>query len=115
MAKSEPKTMRFETDVEAFIMKAQGENFSEKFHNLVYWIKDRETKQKAKIAQLDKEIADKQNRLNDLYNKLNEISWLENSFQNLKRALEQANASVSKLINKTTLKDQDENDYHNNL
>ena len=115
MAKSEPKTMRFEEDVEAFIMKAPGENFSEKFHNLVYWIKDKELKQKAKIAQLDKEIDEKQKRLNELQQKLNDVNWLENSFANLKRALEQANSSILKLTNKPTKKDSDDNDYYNNL
>lgn len=98
MAKSDPKTMRFEEDVEAFIMKAPGENFSEKFHNLVYWIKDRELKQKAKIAQLEKEISDRQKRLDELNNKLNNVRWIENSFDNLKRAIEQASNSLSKLI-----------------
>lgn len=87
MAKSEPKTMRFELDVEAYINAQKGDNFSDKFHNLVRRFKDEETVKMKKIAQLDKDIAECEKRIRDLNDFLFDIHNLENQFKDLQRAI----------------------------
>lgn len=104
MAKSEPKTMRFENDVEEYIMKFQGSNFSEKFTNLVRWFMKEESKRKEAIKYLDKEILDRQKRLNELQNYLYDAAGLERSFKELQKAMEGCKSYFEKILPKEVIK-----------
>ena len=88
MAKSEPKTMRFELDVEAYINTQKGENFSDKFHNLVRRFKNEEVEKQKKIALLDKDIAEKEKRIRDLNDFLFDTRHLERQFKDLQSNLD---------------------------
>lgn len=88
MAKSDPKTMRFDVDVEQYIMKFAGDNFSEKFHNLVHYFMKAETDKMKQISMLDLEIKNKEKRLKELSDMLYNTNNLERKFANLKDALD---------------------------
>lgn len=95
MAKSDPKAMRFEEDVEKYINDFNGKNFSDKFHNLVRFFKDTESEKKDKIKALDITIKDREKRLQDLNTKLSSVSWLETSFKQLSDDIEKLKKGIS--------------------
>lgn len=88
MAKSDPKTMRFQEDVESYINAQKGENFSEKFHNLVRKFKDLEPEKEKRIVYLDKEIKTREKRLQDLNDMLFKTGHIERNFKDLQRAVD---------------------------
>lgn len=98
MAKSEPKTMRFEDDVERYINVQAGENFSEKFHKLVRFIKDSEPEKHKKLAALDRDIKVKEQRIKELSEYLSGASWLERNFQDLSKSIENCKESLEKFV-----------------
>lgn len=107
MAKSEPRTMRFEEDVEGYINKYEGKSFTEKFHNLVRFFKDTEKEKTEKIKELDKEIKNREERLQKLNLKLNNVSWLEQTFnqlgediEKLKKGIQRCDRSINDVIQK---------------
>lgn len=100
MAKSEPKTMRFENDVEEYIMKYQGANFSEKFNNLVRFFMKEESKRKEIIKCLDREIQDRQKRLNELQSYLYDAAGLERSFKELQKSMAGCKLYFEKILPK---------------
>lgn len=59
MSKNQPKTMRFSSDVEEYIENFQGNNFTEKFHNLVRFCRDEEKNKTDRLHFLDKQINEK--------------------------------------------------------
>lgn len=94
MAKSVPKTMRFEKDVEDYINIFDGDNFSDKFHKLVRYFKDTEKEKKEKIKALDNAIKEREKRLQDLNTKLSSVSWLESSFKQLSDDIEKLKRGI---------------------
>lgn len=94
MAKSVPKTMRFEKDVEDYINSFEGDNFSDKFHKLVRYFKDTEKEKKEEIKALDKAIKEREKRLQELNKKLSSVSWLENSFRQLSDDVERLKRGI---------------------
>ena len=94
MAKSDPKTMRFEKDVEDYINSFDGDNFSDKFHKLVRFFLNTEKEKQEKIKALDKAIKDREKRLEELNLKLSSVSWLETSFRQLSNDIEQLKKGI---------------------
>lgn len=66
MAKGNPKTMRFEEKVETYIEAFQGNNFSDKFHNLCYYFMKKEDEYEKQLNLLDIEKEEKQKELDDI-------------------------------------------------
>lgn len=95
MAKSDPKTMRFEKDVEDYINSFEGDNFSDKFHKLVRYFKDTEKEKEDKIKALDNAIIDREKRLQNLNTKLSSVSWLESSFKQLSDDIERLKRGIN--------------------
>jgi len=87
MPKSEPKTMRFESDVEAYINQFDGDNFSQKFHIMVRWFINSEDEKKKKLAVLDRDIEIKEKRIKELNDFLYDVGWIEREFQSLDRSI----------------------------
>jgi DNA polymerase III epsilon subunit-like protein len=82
--KGKPTTMRFDEEVEALIENYKGNNFSEKFHNLVYDFKKSIPDREKKLKELDDEISEKKIELKKLSDKLNKMEWLDQSIGDLK-------------------------------
>lgn len=95
MAKSAPKAMRFDGDVENYINDFEGDNFSDKFHKLVRFFKDTEKEKQEKIKSLDATIKEREKRLQELSLKLSSVAWLEKSFDQLKNGIEQLKRGIS--------------------
>jgi type I site-specific restriction endonuclease len=83
-----PKTMRFAEDVERYINAQKGENFSEKFHNLVRKFKDEETEKERRIGALIRQIEDKEARLKALDEVLFNVGHLERQFKGLQQSID---------------------------
>lgn len=98
MAKTEPKAMRFEQDVERYINSQKGKNFSEKFHNLVRKFKDDEVKMEQRIKHLDDEIKSREKRLKDLNDMLGKGFYLENAFKDLKASIERSQGYLDNFL-----------------
>lgn len=98
MAKSLPKTMRFDSDVENYINQFQGDNFSDKFHNLVKFFVSEEVNKKSIINVLDKEICLKQERLKNLNDMIFNVRHLEKNFRDLKQAIECAQGYLTHFL-----------------
>lgn len=98
MAKSEPRTMRFTSEAEAYINKFEGANFTEKFHNAVKFFDKAEKEKNDRIKYLDKEISNREKRLKELSDMLAKNDWLERHFQNLKRSIEQCQGYLDSYV-----------------
>lgn len=96
--KGQPQTMRFADDVREYIEKFKGKDFTEKFHNLVRWFMNTEGEKKAKIKDLDKQIADREKRLQDLSDMLYKVRWLEDKFKSLDKSIGEAKDSLQQII-----------------
>lgn len=84
MCKSAPRTMRFDGKVEKIINEFRGDNFSEKFHNLVYHFKNTIPQREKRIKDLDKRIKDGEKKLAELNNKISDVEWIVDSMKALK-------------------------------
>lgn len=100
MCKGKPKTMRFEEDVEAYIEKQKGDNFTDKFHTLVRYCRETEKQRNDTIKRLDKEIENREKRLRELNEKLSSVGWLEQAFSRLKDGIEATNRALNNVIQK---------------
>ncbi len=96
--KSEPKTMRFDYDVEEYINAFGGLNFSERFHNMVRWFISLEDEKKKRIELLDKQIEEKEKRLSELFDFLNDSKWIENHFRDLKRSIDSCKGYLDNFV-----------------
>ncbi len=100
MAKGKPKTMRFENDIEKIIENVKGNNFSDKFHNLVRDYKETIPSRTKTLKTLESKITQKRNELNTLTNKIWEIQNVEHKIHSISQDVDSLNKTVSKLINK---------------
>lgn len=88
MAKSAPKTMRFEDWAEDYINKFDGDNFSERFHAMVHFFIRKEDEIRIKINHLNDSVAEKEKRFRILNDYLFKTMHLENQFRSLDRELQ---------------------------
>lgn len=98
MAKGNAKAMRFDTDVERYINAQKGDNFTDKFHNLVKKFKDEESNLEKRISALDKEIKSREKRLKDLNDMLGKGFYLENAFKDLKASIERSQGYLDNFL-----------------
>ena len=98
MCKGSPKTMRFDTEVEKIIEEFRGNNFSEKFHNLVYHYKKTVPQREQQLKNLEKQIQEKRKKLQELNTKTQDINWLVNSMDNLKDSLKYVNRRIEDVL-----------------
>jgi HAMP domain-containing protein len=100
MAKSNPKTMRFDSEIEEFINRFTGDSFTERLETMVRLFVVTEDEKNKRIQSLEIEIKEKENRLRKLNEKLNEVGWAERSFRELERTINQARDSLNRIIDK---------------
>lgn len=98
MAKSEPKTMRFEDWAEDYINKFSGNSFSERFHNMVKHFTEEEKQVSNKLKVLDLQIKEKEKRVNDLTDFLSDVRWLENTFKDLQLSIDRTRKCFDNFI-----------------
>lgn len=96
--KSNPKTMRFDSKVEEYINKFDGDNFSDKFHNLAYHFMNDERKLKERLKFIEKDIEKKEKRLQELNKMISDVSWLENNFVSLRDSIKRCQGTLNKIV-----------------
>lgn len=96
----EAKTMRFKDDVERYINAQKGDNFTEKFHNLVRRFKDEEVQKEKTLALLDKQIKEKEQRIRELNNFLSDVNWLERTFKDLNDSIKRTRGYFDNFLEK---------------
>jgi len=89
MSKGNPKTMRFDEEVENIINNNyDGKNFSERFHNLVYDFQNKLPFLEKQKRDLQKNIDDKKNELRDLERSIYKYQRLVNNLDSVRRDIE---------------------------
>lgn len=89
MCKSNPKTMRFDTKIEQYIESFRGNNFSDKFHNLVSYFIDEEKNLSSRIERL-------KNQEEKLQNDISKLLEVKRSLENIDRYLKYAENVIQK-------------------
>lgn len=99
--KNNPKTMRFEPDIEDYINKQPGKNFSDKFHNLVKKFKETENEKNQTIKHLDNEILLRKNKILELNKILSNTTQLHKLHNDLTNYLTYYKKNIHSILSKT--------------
>ncbi|MDJ0304559.1 MULTISPECIES: hypothetical protein [Dehalobacter] len=100
MAKGQPKTMRFDEEVELYIEAYHGENFSDKFHNLCRYFMKKEEELDKQINLLEWQIASKQMYLEELKQAVINLSGIKNSIDDFQHSFNSVVKSVDTYLEK---------------
>lgn len=95
MAKTDPKTMRFDEAVFKIINEQEGKDFSDKFHKLVYDYKKSVPTLKKRKKDLQKEIEQKLEELQRLNKKIYDFQHLVNNLSCVRRDIDNAIQKVT--------------------
>lgn len=90
MAKTEPKTMRFDLDVYEYICGFGDGNFTDNFHEMVKRYRDEEQALNRRHDMIRVKIKDAEKRLDDLNQMLFDCRHIENKFRSLNDAIQGA-------------------------
>ncbi len=103
--KGNPRTMRFDDDVEHYINSYKGNNFSERFHNLVRHFKDDEVFYEKRLTLLKKNIKETEDKLAEMNAMIRDVRWLDTALQNLKSDIKKSRDCFDAYLIRNTKQD----------
>ncbi len=102
MAKGKPKTMRFDEEIERYINSFSGNNFTEKFENMVRKFKDEEPHFEKRLNRLKNEIKNAESKLKEMNVIMKDTRWLNLALTNLQKDIKRSRDCFDEYLRRNT-------------
>ncbi len=102
MAKGKPKTMRFDEEIERYINSFLGDNFTDKFENMVRKYKDEEPNLERRLSRLEDEIKTAESKLQEMNGMMKDTRWLDAALTNLQKDIKRSRDCFDEYLRRNT-------------
>jgi len=102
MAKGKPTTMRFDEEIESYINSFLGNNFTDKFENMVRKFKDEEPNLEIRLNRLKNEIKTAESKLQEMNGMMKDTRWLDSALTNLQKDIKRSRDCFDEYLRRNT-------------
>lgn len=102
MAKGKPTTMRFDEEIESYINSFLGDNFTDKFENMVRKFKYEEPFLERRLNSLKSEIKTAEAKLKEMNKMIKDTRWLDTALTNLQKDIKRSRDCFDEYLRRNT-------------